>query len=471
MRKSLWKKEIIFGVVIISIILFSPNALGIHQDPMKSGNIEDIGERIRINDNSILLEAGSVHLTNFSGGGFVDIIEIISQINESLIHDYLEKLVAIGPRYIGSNNCKLAAEYIFHEFEKLELEVSFDNFSYLRFASQNVIATYRGINSSSDAIIVLCAHYDTVSESPGANDDGSGIATILAIANICSQFTFDHTIKFIAFSGEEIMEGGSRNYAQKAYDRGENILAVFNLDGIGNAFTEKGGKTIQVYTPDRALWIPSFIQQFCTKYNEYIDLAVQTLPNHPCDQEPFTAYGYDSVMICQFDSFKNIIHSPNDTINNINFTYLTKITKTILGVTVLLAQTPIDLQVRFSSPRRGVIYLFEKPVFNQPKCMHSLEQIGMTYVLGRCTARLYITTSEEIENIMFGIDELFFLNLSPSATSEWKIQGYDTPLFGCHKIEVYVFTTTGKVAHDEMNICIVTLSHLYWPLLRILMNW
>ena len=66
-----------------------------------------------------------------------------------------------------------------------------------------------GKNISSEAIYVVSAHYDCSEGSMGANDDGSGVAGMLAIADILSKYSFNHTIQFIAFSGEEVGTLGS----------------------------------------------------------------------------------------------------------------------------------------------------------------------------------------------------------------------------------------------------------------------
>ena len=163
------------------------------------------------------------------------IIEMINQINESQLFEYHHGLMMFGPRYTGSINCTLAAEYIYNSFQQMGLDVKFHEWHYDGFQSKNVVATLYGTDVNSTAEYILCGHYDTVAGSPGANDDGSGTAAVLAIANILSQYHFNHTIRFITFSGEEVGTYGSFTYARDAYYRGDNILAVLNMDIIGYA--------------------------------------------------------------------------------------------------------------------------------------------------------------------------------------------------------------------------------------------
>ena len=133
------------------------------------------------------------------------ITTILEMINESLMQEYLETLVGYGPRMTGNYGCQKSAEYIYQQFNKMGLQTRYQNWTAFGnkynpriFKSQNVEGKLIGINATSDKIILLNAHYDTVKDSPGANDDGSGVAAVLSIASILSKYSFNHTIRFIA---------------------------------------------------------------------------------------------------------------------------------------------------------------------------------------------------------------------------------------------------------------------------------
>jgi len=161
------------------------------------------------------------------------IIDMVNQINESLLFKYHNGLMKFGPRYTGSISCTLAAEYIYDAFQQMGLDVEFHEWRYGGFHSKDVVATYYGNNLNSTAEYMLCGHYDTVAVSPGADDDGSGTAAVLAIASVLSNYHFNHTIRFITFSGEEVGTYGSFTYARDVSYRGDNIVAVLNMDMIG----------------------------------------------------------------------------------------------------------------------------------------------------------------------------------------------------------------------------------------------
>ncbi len=389
-----------------------------------------------------------------------DIIDIINQVNESLISYYLEELVEFGPRFTGSESCSRAAEYIYDEFNSLGLDVYIDPWRYIRYKCQNVVATLNGTDPSSDAIFILCAHYDTSKDSPGANDDGSGIAAILAIANICSQYSFNHTIRFIAFSGEEVGLFGSHDYARKSYEQNENIMAVLNVDTIGNT-TAEGGKILYLLKTERAEWISRLSKEISQTYMEYIDLSVVSVGNRRNDHQAFLNYGYDAVQYVQLARGDYPLHTPQDAIEKINYTYLVKVIKLIIAITVELATRSIAVQIRIITPYEGHLHIFDRPVLKLPGYNLFKTQLrGMTYILGRAIARVNITTEEEINSVTFCIDGVAsFPGFLEDPPYEWGIQissRHIFPLTGRHTLGVYVCTNSGKTAYDEMDIFVIT---------------
>ena len=329
---------------------------------------------------------------------------------------------------------------------------------------EQVLGTLNGIDPSSNAIIIISAHYDTVSNSLGANDDGSGVAAVLAIAEVLSSYSFNHTIRFIAFSGEEVGTYGSFTYARDAYRRGDNIYAVLNMDIIGWAETEYGGKIIRFAHTERSSWIAEYASEIGVKYVDIIDLTIEDMPNYPgADHQAFDDYGYDAVWIVEHDPCKNC-NTPYDNITDINSTYLAKATKLLLAVLAEMAFKPIDIQVMLKTPYEGMGYLFNNPLIalNFGK-FYYLGFRGATFIFGRANASCEVISKEEIKFVIFCINDIF-LSWDRNPPYEWKIQGKYKPLVGRHKLKVYAYTVSGKRATDEMEIIIFTLSYQYGKL-------
>ena len=94
-------------------------------------------------------------------------------------------------------------------------------------------------------IIIVGAHYDSVFGAPGGNDNGSGVAAVIEIARLFRGARPGRTLRFVLFVDEEppfykSEEMGSRHYARRAKERGENIVAMFSLETIGY-YSDKSG--------------------------------------------------------------------------------------------------------------------------------------------------------------------------------------------------------------------------------------
>ena len=104
--------------------------------------------------------------------------------------------------------------------------------------SQNVVAEKAG---NGQGVVVLGAHYDTLPGLPGANDNGSGTAVILAIAEGLAGYTFPFTVRFIAFGSEEVGLKGSGHYVDSlTEEQRDEIIAMLNFDALGS------GKSIEI---------------------------------------------------------------------------------------------------------------------------------------------------------------------------------------------------------------------------------
>ena len=86
-----------------------------------------------------------------------------------------------------------------------------------------------------ETVVVLGAHYDTVPNVPGANDNASGTAVLLTIAQALSQTSFPFGLRFIAFGSEELGLRGSQFYVNSLpSDEQRRIIAMLNFDALGS---------------------------------------------------------------------------------------------------------------------------------------------------------------------------------------------------------------------------------------------
>lgn len=146
--------------------------------------------------------------------------------------------VKIGERnFAHYDKLNAAADYIEQSFLQTGLSVQRHTYSIKDKIYYNIEAEKKGLHQP-DKIIIVGAHYDSVQGSPGANDNGSGIAGVLSLARAFSTKSTARTIRFVAFANEEppffwSKNMGSYAYAKRCKERKENIIVMLSLETIG----------------------------------------------------------------------------------------------------------------------------------------------------------------------------------------------------------------------------------------------
>jgi len=260
--------------------------------------------------------------------------------------------------------CDNAARYILERFRSYGLEAEMIPFKHRveslsgellgEYTLHNVVATLPGKGPDRDKEILLTAHYDSIASheedwkehwneipAPGATDNGSGVAMVLEVARILSRYDFDYTIKFIAFSGEELGLFGSRDYSKHAADRDEPIAAVLNVDMLGH--DEDGALDVHVVTNERSSWIGNVFVTAKEAFRIGGLLKPVVDPKFVwSDHSPFWKYGYSAAMISEESDMESpewpqYIHSSKDVIDNINLGLGRIGLKLVLSALALLA--------------------------------------------------------------------------------------------------------------------------------------
>lgn len=101
---------------------------------------------------------------------------------------------------------------------------------------QNLEIELRGSQRPNE-IVVVGAHYDSAYSTAGADDNASGTAALLALAQTFAKKERARSLRFVAFSNEEPPHFqtdamGSLRYARRSRERGENIVAMLSLESI-----------------------------------------------------------------------------------------------------------------------------------------------------------------------------------------------------------------------------------------------
>jgi hypothetical protein len=266
-----------------------------------------------------------------------EIIDLLEQVDVNLLMSYLQDLVDFGPRVTGNAACVAAEEYIFNEFASMGLDVSFRPWSNSGYNGRNVEATIHGTGGINDPIYIVCGHMDSVSGSPGADDNGSGSAATLALAHLLSNYSFESTIRFVTFSGEEQGLLGSNRYASWCKSNGDNIVGVLNMDMTGFATSAYDMTHIKVYHDTASNWLLTYTDNVAQTYHDTIDLTV--VPSGytwGSDHSSFWDVGYNALFYHEYN-FNDYYHSPQDIIFNMNLPYYVKCTQLTFATLLELA--------------------------------------------------------------------------------------------------------------------------------------
>jgi hypothetical protein len=183
---------------------------------------------------------------------------------ESALRDALERDIRVIAHEIGDRNVFVyprlveAAAWIESSLTQFGYKVHRLGFKVRSATCYNLEVEIPG-RTRPEEIVVIGAHYDSVPGCPAANDNGSGVAALLAMARAFTGAQPDRTIRFVAFVNEEppffqTSDMGSLVYARGCRQRGDKVIAMLSLETIGYFRDEKGS---QRYPPPFSLFYPS----------------------------------------------------------------------------------------------------------------------------------------------------------------------------------------------------------------------
>lgn len=164
--------------------------------------------------------------------------QIIRELSGNLVFWLDGSLTSTNNRHTSSPKHHIAADYLEDRFQAVGLTTFRQDFTVGGDATQNIVAEIVG-TTYPDEIVVVGGHYDALSEdvslsAPGAEDNASGTAGVLHLAEIFSQYETERTIHFVAFGGEEQGLWGSIEYVDEAAANGWNVTNALTLDMISH---------------------------------------------------------------------------------------------------------------------------------------------------------------------------------------------------------------------------------------------
>jgi hypothetical protein len=244
------------------------------------------------------------------------------------LYSYTARLQAFRTRYIYADSCMAAYNWIMNKFRSFGYtEVDSQPFFYNGQMCYNVICTKQGLTES-DKIIVVGGHYDSWNQdtnpmdyAPGADDNGSGTAAVLELARILKNVDLDKTIKFVAFSAEEVGLIGSAYCAADLYNQAADVEFMMNFDMIGYRVNS------------------NYIYLYSGSFRAYADVMAAAIPRvtdlsssyrgaaSNSDHASFVSHGYYAVFAEEGDFNTAGWHTNADIVSRMDFVYMTKVVK------------------------------------------------------------------------------------------------------------------------------------------------
>lgn len=214
--------------------------------------------------------------------------------------------------------------------------------------SQNVVALPKSLSSPA---IVLGAHYDSVPGSPGADDNGSAVAALLACASALAGTA--HRVIFVAFNREEDGFVGSREFVEEFLQtRSIRVQCAHILEMIGYASNAPGSQHLPTALPIQLPDTGNFLgllsnNQSTDAMHHILEFSGAYTPTLPVigltvvpgaervfpvlarsDHVPFWLRQIPAIMWTDTAEFRNPnYHEPSDTPDTLNYTFLKQVTQ------------------------------------------------------------------------------------------------------------------------------------------------
>jgi Zn-dependent M28 family amino/carboxypeptidase len=208
-----------------------------------------------------------------------------------------------------------------------------------------------------DEIVIIGGHYDSVSGSPGANDNGTGAAATLELARLFAGKKPERTLRFVEFVNEEppffFSEGmGSLVYASQCKQRSEKVVAMLSLETIGYYSDKIGSQRyplpqLSSIYPLQGNFISfvgnvasgSLVTNVVASFRRHIKFPSEgtALPNEIMgvswsDQWSFWQQGYPGIMVTDTAPFRYpYYHTSDDTPDKVNYDRLARVVAGLEG--------------------------------------------------------------------------------------------------------------------------------------------
>ena len=300
----------------------------------------------------------------------IDIQDLVDAVDSSRIRANLEFIEGIRHRVADPTHLTAVRDTLERRFIAAGLEADRQVWTFSGFTAQNLIGWHRGTTNEA-AMLFNSGHFDSVNNSPGADDNGSSVAAMMEIMRVLAGYNFEKSIRFLGFDLEEAGLLGSEQYVTNGLAGWEEIEGLINMEMIGykteqvntqslpfgfdilfpavsdsvEADSFRGNFILNVANVNSS----SLKQAFDNSADQYVpnlrELSLEVPGNgqsapdlRRSDHASFWDAGYPALMITDgADTRYPYYHTPNDTLENLDFQFMTQVAQTAAGTLAELA--------------------------------------------------------------------------------------------------------------------------------------
>jgi Zn-dependent M28 family amino/carboxypeptidase len=252
----------------------------------------------------------------FQASTFTDQKELTSKLTG---HTAIKGTTKLKDRHAQESR-EMVAQFLKTELSKFINQVEIENYST---TGNNVVGTLMA-TIKTDEWVVLGAHYDSVKDCPGANDNASGTALVYSVAkHITSLKSRKYNVKIVFFDEEERGLIGSKAYAKKLKEEEFNIVSVHTIDQMAWDNDEDRGIELEMPTEE----LKNHYLKVAKDYGYEFPIHMSTVTS--TDHRSFRNVGFNAIGLTEEYVNKDTTphyHKSSDTYETINFEYLGTIT-------------------------------------------------------------------------------------------------------------------------------------------------
>jgi hypothetical protein len=302
------------------------------------------------------------------------LVNLFNRVESDRLFLHIDTLMNFRTRHVNSPSGQgdlgigAAYNYIMTQFEQIRSDSGGKLYIFphefrltwagMETTQRNIVAVLQGTEIGGGTI-VIGAHYDSVSlnpedglaYAPGANDNASGVASLIELARIMSTLPHKSSIVFVAFSAEEVGRQGSAAFVRD-YIQAQNIQlnAMLSLDIIGSQTGPNGAvddRHIRLFSAGPNESPSRQVARAMNLIGFNLMPSMEILVEDAIDREgrysdhmSFADAGYPAVRFIEPLEESNRHHTERDTMEDVHASYLSRSTQIILALVTAMADGP-----------------------------------------------------------------------------------------------------------------------------------